>query len=66
MARIQNQFLDALGDPNQDPADPVYQQRWTDAQEIADEQYRLMFGWQALSQMQVNRGLNIYTDIQMP
>lgn len=66
LARIQNQFLKAIGDANQDPADPAYAERWLTAQEIADQSYRTFFGWTAFSQMQLERAGNSYTEIQVP
>jgi hypothetical protein len=41
---LQQQFVAALGGPNQDPNDPTYAQRWTIAQRNIDEQYRLLVG----------------------
>jgi hypothetical protein len=66
LATIQNQFLQAIGDANQDPADPAYSQRWMDAQSIADQTYRAFFGWTAFTQMQLQRARNSYTEIQSP
>jgi hypothetical protein len=66
LAAIQNQFLKAIGDANQDPADPAYSQRWMNAQSIADQTYRADFGWTAFTQMQVERAGNSYTEIQVP
>jgi len=66
LATIQDQFLNAIGDADQDPADPAYRERWMDAQFIADETYEALFGWTAFSQMQLARARNSYTDIQLP
>jgi hypothetical protein len=66
VAAIQDQFLKAIGDANQDPADPVYGKRWMDAQSIADQSYKSSFGWTAFSQMQLERAMNSYTEIQPP
>lgn len=66
LAKIQDQFLKAIGDPNQNPDDPAYGQRWMTAQEIADQSYRAYFGWTAFSQMQLERARNTYTEIQVP
>jgi hypothetical protein len=66
LAGIQDQFLKAIGDANQDPADPAYSQRWMSAQAIADQTYRADFGWTAFTQMQAERAGNSYTEIQVP
>jgi len=41
---IQEQFLTAIGGPNQDPASPTYQTLWRKAQRDADTQFRAVFG----------------------
>jgi len=53
---LQQSFVDAIGGPNQNPADPAYYQRWTAAQAKIDAQYRLLVGNQAflVEQMQVS------------
>jgi len=66
LARIQDHFLKAIGDADQNPADPAYGERWKTAQEIADQAYKAMFGWTAFSQMQLERARNSYTEIQVP
>jgi hypothetical protein len=66
LARIQNLFLDAIGDANQNPADPAYTKRWVDAQYTADQAFKAFFGWTAFSQMQLERTRNSYTEIQVP
>lgn len=65
LAKIQEQFFQAIGDANQDPADPAYQKRWLDAQSIADQKFKALFGWTAFSQMQVERAMNSYAEIQL-
>jgi hypothetical protein len=66
LAAIQNQFLKAIGDADQDPANPAYNDRWRNAQNIADQTYRADFGWTAFVQMQVERAQNSYTEIRLP
>jgi hypothetical protein len=66
LARIQDQFLKAIGDADQNPADPAYNERWRNAQNIADQTYRADFGWTAFVQMQVERAQNSYTEIRVP
>jgi hypothetical protein len=53
---LQQNFINALGGPNQNPNDPAYFQRWLTAQEINDEQYRLLVGDQnyLMEQMSIN------------
>jgi hypothetical protein len=41
---IQEQFLMAIGGPNQDPASPTYQTLWRKAQREADAQFKAVFG----------------------
>ncbi len=45
--QLQQQFVDAVGGPNQDPADPTYGARWQTAQQDADEALRAQLGNQA-------------------
>jgi hypothetical protein len=66
LAAIQDQFLKAIGDADQNPADPAYNERWRNAQNIADQTYRADFGWTAFVQMQVERAQNSYTEIRLP
>jgi len=66
LATIQDQFLKAIGDANQNPADPAYRERWINAQSIADQTYKALFGWTAFTQMQLERAGNSYTEIQLP
>jgi hypothetical protein len=66
LAAIQDQFLKAIGDANQNPADPAYNERWRSAQSVADQTYRADFGWSAFVQMQVERAQNSYTEIRVP
>ena len=41
---IRAQFVTLLGGPNQDPADPTYFDRWTNAQKQVDEEFRSFLG----------------------
>jgi hypothetical protein len=45
--QMQQQFVDAVGGPNQDPSDPNYAARWHTAQQDADEALRAQLGNQA-------------------
>lgn len=53
---LQQDFINAVGGPNQNPNDPAYYQRWVTAQKSLDEQYHLLVGDEAflVEQMQVN------------
>ena len=53
---LQQNFVDAIGGSNQNPADPAYYQRWIAAQANIDAQYRLLVGNQAflVEQMQAS------------
>jgi hypothetical protein len=66
VARIQYQFLNAIGNTSQDPADPAYAKTWGDAQYAADQSYKSFFGWPAFEQMQLERAMNTYTEIRVP
>jgi len=41
---LRQQFLDEIGGPNQDPADPAYRERWLNAQPEMDDNLRGMLG----------------------
>jgi len=45
--QLQQQFVNQIGGPDQNPADRVYQQRWQTAQWKSDQQFRAFFGQQA-------------------
>ena len=66
LATIQDHFLKAIGDADQNPADPSYSERWRNAQYVADQAYGADFGWTAFVQMQLERARNSYTEIQLP
>jgi hypothetical protein len=44
VARIKQQFVDAVGGPNQDPNDPAYLARWQKSQREVDNMLRGMLG----------------------
>jgi hypothetical protein len=50
--QIQNDFNSAVGDPAQNLADPAYRNRWQNAQWLADQRFRAMYGSQAFAEMQ--------------
>jgi hypothetical protein len=54
---LQQNFIAAVGGPNQDPTDPAYYERWITAQQSSDELYRLQIGDSAylLQQIAINR-----------
>ena len=51
--KINNDFVNAVGGPNQDPSDPAYQERWQAAQEMSDAQFKKFFGGRAYVQAQI-------------
>jgi hypothetical protein len=53
---LRQDFVNALGGPNQDPNSPTYYKRWIAAQTSVDEQYRVLIGNEAFlaEQMTVN------------
>lgn len=55
LADLQQDFIDGIGGPNQDPLDPGYRERWLDAQNAADDQFRLFYGGRAFVQADVLR-----------
>lgn len=46
-------FVDDIGGPNQDPADPAYRRRWLKAQAESDELLRGFIGWQAYQEYEL-------------
>jgi hypothetical protein len=52
--QLQQDFVNAIGGPNQDPNDPAYAQRWSTAQFASDERYRLLIGAQAYLAQQMS------------
>jgi hypothetical protein len=51
---LQQNFVNALGGPNQDPNDPTYYQRWLSARELSDEQYKILVGNQNYLMQQIS------------
>jgi hypothetical protein len=51
--KVRYDFVNAIGGPNQDPADPQYRKRWTSAESEADRRFRLLFGDTAFVQHQL-------------
>ena len=51
--KLRNDFVQAIGGENQDPASPDYRKRWVQAQSEADQRYRLLFGDNAFVQHQM-------------
>jgi hypothetical protein len=56
LEELQQNFVDAIGGPDQDPGDPAYLKRWITARRQLDVQFRLLVGTQQFlqEQMQVN------------
>ena len=52
-AAIRDQFVNDIGGPNQDPADPAYRSRWNRAQSLADDILRAKIGWEAFNKLQM-------------
>ena len=44
---LQNEFIDAIGGTDQDPADPEYFRRWHSAKSESDQRFKALFGVQA-------------------
>ena len=42
--RLQQSFLDQIGDANQDPNDPAYRERWEQARPLVDQQLKAQLG----------------------
>ena len=45
--RLQKEFIEKVGGPNQNPNDPQYLARWRKAQPESDQQFKALFGVQA-------------------
>ncbi len=54
---LQNEFVDAIGETSQDPADPAYQERWQVAQVYSDQRFKTLFGYQAYLRAQIEARL---------
>jgi len=54
MAEIRQEFLEQIGGPNQDPADPAYRNRWQQAQADVNDQLEALIGQSAYQTHQWN------------
>jgi hypothetical protein len=54
--RLEDDFVEQIGGPDQDPLDPAYRARWQSAQEISDTMFRAKFGHQAFLQHNIEAG----------
>jgi hypothetical protein len=54
--KLQDDFVEAVGGPNQNPADPAYRARWISAQLANDQAFRAKFGTQAFLQQNIEAG----------
>jgi hypothetical protein len=52
VAQLQQEFNDAIGDPNQDPADPAYLAKWQQAVRENNDQLGLALGNRLYMQFQ--------------
>jgi hypothetical protein len=53
IADLRQRFVEALGGPNQDPADPGYRERWLQSQAENDRLLRAMIGVRAWQDYQL-------------
>ena len=53
VALMQQQFMNAIGGPNQDPGDPAYRARWQAAQSEMDDTMRGMLGADVFENLQM-------------
>ncbi len=53
ISKLRNDFVDAVGGPNQDPAAPGYARRWAWAHYEFDEQLMIMLGTEMFNQLQI-------------
>jgi hypothetical protein len=51
--KVRTDFVNAIGGPSQDPANPQYRKRWVQAASEADQRFRLLFGDNAYVQHQM-------------
>jgi hypothetical protein len=54
--RLEQDFIEQIGGPNQNPRDPKYRERWQTAQEISDEMFRQKFGTEAFLRFNTEAG----------
>jgi hypothetical protein len=59
-ASLQQDFVDAIGGPDQDPADPSYLERWRNAVPESDQRFKALFGVQAF--LEKERSANLFGD----
>jgi len=50
--RLREKFIADVGGEGQNPADPVYQERWAQSVPSSDEQLRAAIGWHAYNDLQ--------------
>lgn len=62
--KINGDFVNAVGGPDQDPNDPAYQARWDAAQAESDAQYKKFFGGRAYVQKQIQAARQAVIDQQ--
>jgi len=53
LGRLQKEFVDNIGGPNQNPNDPAYAPAWQAAQAVSDSNFEEQFGTQAFVQAQL-------------
>lgn len=54
--QLRREFTRELGEPAKDAtaaAQPEYRARWQDAQFLADERFRSLFGWEAFNEQEI-------------
>lgn len=54
--RLEEEFVEQIGGPGQDPADPAYRQRWFSAQELSDIKFQVKFGTEAFLRFNIEAG----------
>jgi hypothetical protein len=63
--QIQQQFVNAIGGPNQDPHDPAYAARWQTAQHDADDALRATLGNQAYQGYQLQHYFSNFQQVML-
>ena len=51
--QLQQQFVNDIGGPNQDPSNPAYLAGWQNAQKNVDNMLLIYVGWQVYSKYQI-------------
>jgi hypothetical protein len=59
--QLQQQFVNDVGGPNQDPSNPAYLASWQSAQNNADNMLLIYVGWQIYSKYQIEAWQNSLT-----